>query len=134
MNGLVGRFVKFFFFQAENGIRDTSVTGVQTCALPICCLIVSDFNVRKVALTGHKRYLTRKAIVLIELSQIHVANPLACLSIKPCSPINLGLNSGGNSRGRCGSSSVSSRFAKIAEAVSRSTPILCRYVDCLRCR
>src|SRR5437879_8529520 len=25
-----------FFFQAEDGIRDTSVTGVQTCALPIC--------------------------------------------------------------------------------------------------
>src|ERR1017187_10948980 len=24
------------FFQAEDGIRDTSVTGVQTCALPIC--------------------------------------------------------------------------------------------------
>src|ERR1017187_10787879 len=27
-----------FFFQAEDGIRDTSVTGVQTCALPICQL------------------------------------------------------------------------------------------------
>jgi len=26
-----------FFFQAEDGIRDTSVTGVQACALPICC-------------------------------------------------------------------------------------------------
>src|SRR5437764_11699744 len=26
----------YFFFQAEDGIRDTSVTGVQTCALPIC--------------------------------------------------------------------------------------------------
>src|SRR3954449_10470235 len=25
----------FFFFQAEDGIRDESVTGVQTCALPI---------------------------------------------------------------------------------------------------
>src|SRR5437879_11877505 len=25
----------FFFFQAEDGIRGTSVTGVQTCALPI---------------------------------------------------------------------------------------------------
>src|SRR5438046_10718569 len=25
----------FFFFQAEDGIRDWSVTGVQTCALPI---------------------------------------------------------------------------------------------------
>src|SRR3712207_3566979 len=26
----------FFFFQAEDGIRDIGVTGVQTCALPIC--------------------------------------------------------------------------------------------------
>src|SRR5258708_32054672 len=26
----------FFFFQAEDGIRDDLVTGVQTCALPIC--------------------------------------------------------------------------------------------------
>src|SRR5207253_10812746 len=26
----------FFFFQAEDGIRDGHVTGVQTCALPIC--------------------------------------------------------------------------------------------------
>ena len=30
--------VSVFFFQAEDGIRDTSVTGVQTCALPICDL------------------------------------------------------------------------------------------------
>src|SRR5689334_24229246 len=28
-------FVRFFFFQAEDGIRDGTVTGVQTCALPI---------------------------------------------------------------------------------------------------
>src|SRR5256885_6625121 len=28
-------FVFFFFFQAEDGIRDYKVTGVQTCALPI---------------------------------------------------------------------------------------------------
>src|SRR5438270_5070447 len=28
-------FVFFFFFQAEDGIRDWTVTGVQTCALPI---------------------------------------------------------------------------------------------------
>src|SRR5205807_5665543 len=27
--------VLFFFFQAEDGIRDYKVTGVQTCALPI---------------------------------------------------------------------------------------------------
>src|SRR2546422_2432131 len=29
------RFLSFFFFQAEDGIRDVAVTGVQTCALPI---------------------------------------------------------------------------------------------------
>src|SRR5438445_10458038 len=28
-------FIDFFFFQAEDGIRDIGVTGVQTCALPI---------------------------------------------------------------------------------------------------
>src|SRR5467141_4511139 len=29
-------YLTYFFFQAEDGIRDSSVTGVQTCALPIC--------------------------------------------------------------------------------------------------
>src|SRR5256885_8639597 len=34
--GLVDRwYMVFFFFQAEDGIRDYKVTGVQTCALPI---------------------------------------------------------------------------------------------------
>src|SRR2546430_13248732 len=32
-----------FFFQAEDGIRDLTVTGVQTCALPICyCVAVEQ--------------------------------------------------------------------------------------------
>src|SRR5207249_6998092 len=30
-----------FFFQAEDGIRDRNVTGVQTCALPILLLLFS---------------------------------------------------------------------------------------------
>src|SRR2546425_3684733 len=30
-----GNSILFFFFQAEDGIRDKLVTGVQTCALPI---------------------------------------------------------------------------------------------------
>src|SRR3989441_4923836 len=33
---MVRTCVCFFFFQAEDGIRDKLVTGVQTCALPIC--------------------------------------------------------------------------------------------------
>src|SRR5256886_13046055 len=32
----------FFFFQAEDGIRDLTVTGVQTCALPIYDVRVAD--------------------------------------------------------------------------------------------
>src|SRR5207248_4889483 len=33
-------FFQVFFFQAEDGIRDRTVTGVQTCALPIWSLSV----------------------------------------------------------------------------------------------
>src|SRR5205807_7698354 len=33
-----------FFFQAEDGIRDYKVTGVQTCALPISKVDKLDFN------------------------------------------------------------------------------------------
>src|SRR3712207_2994333 len=35
--------ILFFFFQAEDGIRDIGVTGVQTCALPISCVTVALF-------------------------------------------------------------------------------------------
>src|SRR5256886_7431628 len=37
----------FFFFQAEDGIRDLTVTGVQTCALPIC--------IQEVVVTAQRR-------------------------------------------------------------------------------
>src|SRR2546427_7200770 len=33
-----------FFFQAEDGIRDLTVTGVQTCALPICVANTRSFS------------------------------------------------------------------------------------------
>ena len=33
--------IGIFFFQAEDGIRDHCVTGVQTCALPICPFLVA---------------------------------------------------------------------------------------------
>src|SRR5687768_18370999 len=35
----------FFFFQAEDGIRDVAVTGVQTCALPIFLVGLGHFRV-----------------------------------------------------------------------------------------
>src|SRR3712207_9318688 len=37
------RVVFVFFFQAEDGIRDIGVTGVQTCALPISSLPVVKY-------------------------------------------------------------------------------------------
>src|SRR6266487_5987462 len=39
-----GWFLFFFFFQAEDGIRDGRVTGVQTCALPISSGLVSTIG------------------------------------------------------------------------------------------
>src|SRR6266853_1490986 len=47
--------VFFFFFQAEDGIRDLTVTGVQTCALPIC-----DGTTR----AGTSRDLPQEALML----------------------------------------------------------------------
>src|SRR5262249_57744712 len=39
---------RVFFFQAEDGIRDWSVTGVQTCALPISLsFLVDDLEIRR---------------------------------------------------------------------------------------
>src|SRR5690606_39833240 len=35
----------FFFFQAEDGIRDFHVTGVQTCALPILLAMAADLRI-----------------------------------------------------------------------------------------
>src|SRR6185369_7642531 len=39
VRGGMVRLYFFFFFQAEDGIRDSSVTGVQTCALPIYAVV-----------------------------------------------------------------------------------------------
>src|SRR2546429_3604930 len=39
-------YSKFFFFQAEDGIRDVAVTGVQTCALPIFLVPSLDLQAR----------------------------------------------------------------------------------------
>src|SRR5207237_8897046 len=47
--------IVYFFFQAEDGIRDSSVTGVQTCALPISLppLILHSLFARNAKALGH---------------------------------------------------------------------------------
>src|SRR3712207_5395903 len=46
-----------FFFQAEDGIRDIGVTGVQTCALPICHEARTGEQAREIAETLGKTVL-----------------------------------------------------------------------------
>src|SRR5256885_2403066 len=46
--------VFFFFFQAEDGIRDYKVTGVQTCALPIYAQLRGLLRAQAVAEVVHR--------------------------------------------------------------------------------
>src|SRR3989441_10376003 len=61
----------FFFFQAEDGIRDKLVTGVQTCALPISIkdlarfLRFEDPEVRYWAAERLARHYTKEAADLL---------------------------------------------------------------------
>src|SRR3712207_8894270 len=55
----------FFFFQAEDGIRDIGVTGVQTCALPISRLHESQ------RLRGLRRGLVIRLVVRARLARLH---------------------------------------------------------------
>src|SRR5262249_59443761 len=76
--------VVFFFFQAEDGIRYWSVTGVQTCALPICLsylttkqqdscgLVTFDEDVRQVI---PPRASTQHMDAVVKA--LHVSNPKA---------------------------------------------------------
>src|SRR2546426_4308929 len=53
-----------FFFQAEDGIRDYKVTGVQTCALPIYVLEEPPFSESTFPLSSAFLYTTRSSLDL----------------------------------------------------------------------
>src|SRR5207245_5801801 len=54
-----------FLFQAEDGIRDATVTGVQTCALPIWDSSFAEFVTAKMAKTTANRQLPLSPQVLV---------------------------------------------------------------------
>src|SRR5258706_9451444 len=66
----------FFFFQAEDGIRDWSVTGVQTCALPISIFPEAVALKRQCVIHG-KPFLSTVASARdwIEMERIHAGLP-----------------------------------------------------------
>ena len=51
-----------FFFQAEDGIRDWSVTGVQTCALPICRIATSTSRRESIPTNAFEASTTQSAV------------------------------------------------------------------------
>src|SRR5688572_21683762 len=67
---------RVFFFQAEDGIRDLTVTGVQTCALPIFPLAADglDARVQESSLgKSTRRWLRRVWVVGAALSLVGIA-------------------------------------------------------------
>src|SRR5256886_3931657 len=57
----------FFFFQAEDGIRDLTVTGVQTCALPIC--LTRAAKIVMIQATNNKKSMERRGSGFIASSR-----------------------------------------------------------------
>src|SRR4030067_1168052 len=63
------------FFQADDGIRDSSVTGVQTCALPIflgiayLSLVLGELAPKRLALNNPERIAAAVAIPMRVLSR-----------------------------------------------------------------
>ena len=55
----------FFFFQAEDGIRDHCVTGVQTCALPICFAQLHVLNSEYSTIYGHHNFFTLQKLHML---------------------------------------------------------------------
>src|SRR5687768_18565667 len=55
-----------FFFQAEDGIRDVAVTGVQTCALPISRVVVLSDRRPSMSLFGPEWPWLRKPEAITE--------------------------------------------------------------------
>src|SRR3712207_8265080 len=55
----------FFFFQAEDGIRDIGVTGVQTCALPISYGSSKTFEGNKISYNNKDNSMPQDLIIFI---------------------------------------------------------------------
>src|SRR5262249_58920495 len=60
-----------FFFQAEDGIRDWSVTGVQTCALPISSARVASHRTARAAVARRGRLDVRHGRPLPSRPRLH---------------------------------------------------------------
>src|SRR6266446_6558481 len=86
-------FYIFFFFQAEDGIRDYKVTGVQTCALPIFRQPALAATLRRIAREGKSAFYegaVADEIVshLNELGGLHTVEDFAAVHCNYVEPIS----------------------------------------------
>src|SRR2546430_7282786 len=79
-----------FFFQAEDGIRDLTVTGVQTCALPIFPFILSALAFTRV--TGIFRFFRKHYSVITVVSGVVLVAMGVALYTDQLSHVNSWLN------------------------------------------
>src|SRR2546430_11905426 len=75
--------VFFFFFQAEDGIRDLTVTGVQTCALPISNELTLDTAKMKL-IAEPERVLAH--VVALKVEEEKPAEAVAAEAATPAEP------------------------------------------------
>src|SRR5688572_31723422 len=81
-------FFFFFFFQAEDGIRDLTVTGVQTCALPIFAVAVEHRDepapgaVLRRARGGHDHVRKDRKSTRLNSSHSQISYAVFCLKKK----------------------------------------------------
>src|SRR5207302_7104661 len=72
-----------FFFQAEDGIRDFHVTGVQTCALPISEISVNRVNIaRTQCVNGFLRARLPSANGNVNQAPVSLTKPRVCSALK----------------------------------------------------
>src|SRR5688572_31853906 len=81
MEGLLS-FCFCFFFQAEDGIRDLTVTGVQTCALPIFWIVGTAVDAERDLLVVALRYRVggQGALFIFNRTDQGVAEPRAVIT------------------------------------------------------
>src|SRR2546429_6493811 len=96
----------FFFFQAEDGIRDVAVTGVQTCALPIyaglAVVLATDFN------PGSSPTPSMPMILSLACTQMKMspAEAITAATINPAHSLNRGDTIGSLEAGKLANFSI----------------------------
>src|SRR5699024_11691418 len=93
-----------YFLQAEDGIRDRNVTGVQTCALPISDDVVIEYNNRHINL---ERAVINEVILALPMKSLCSSD---CKGI--CQKCGKNLNEG---KCDCEIDDIDPRLAKLKE-------------------